>query len=115
MVRQELTRLKKPTKLIVPTDYWPVTDAESQKVFDSFIAKIERYLGVSKTEMNLADSWKKSNSENTSETLEDYFKHVFEWSANPDQWNGFLKGFLEDYHEQYGKNAILHPQLRFKK
>lgn len=100
---------------MVPSDYWPVPHAESQKVFDAFISKVETYLNVSKTEINLADTWKKSNPEGSDEPLDEYFKHVFEWSANPDQWGGFLKGFLQEYREKFGREAVLHPQLRFKR
>ncbi|KAI0392156.1 amidase signature domain-containing protein [Xylariaceae sp. FL0594] len=107
---------KKPTKLLLPTDYWPVADAQSQERFEALISKIEDYLGVSQTSINLADTWLASNPVNTTEAFESYFENVFAWSANPDQWNGFLKGFLEDYWHMFGgREAILHPQLRFKR
>lgn len=83
---------KKPSKLLYPTDYWPIDDEETQRVYDAYIAKLERYLGVEKSEVNLAKTWQETNPVKTNKTLEDYFEHVFEWVANPDQWTGFFKG-----------------------
>ncbi|KAI4861594.1 putative glutamyl-tRNA amidotransferase subunit A [Hypoxylon rubiginosum] len=106
---------KKPTKLLVPSDYWPVAHTASQNTFNSLVNRIEKYLGIGRTTIDLAQIWKDSNPENTDESFEEYFNNVFAWSASPDQWNGFLKGFLDEYHAKFGKAAILHPQLRFKR
>ncbi|KAI6091685.1 putative glutamyl-tRNA amidotransferase subunit A [Hypoxylon rubiginosum] len=106
---------KKPTRLLVPSDYWPVSDMTSQSKFDSLVNRIEKYLGIKRTTIKLAQAWKDSNYEGTDESIEDYFHNVFAWSASPDQWNGFLKGFLDEYQSKFGKAAILHPQVRFKR
>lgn len=36
-------------------------------------------------------------------------------AANPDQWTGFFKEFMEDYEREMGKPPVLNPQLRFKR
>lgn len=87
----------------------------SQSKFDSLVNRIEKYLGIKRTTIKLAQAWKDSNYEGTDESIEDYFHNVFAWSASPDQWNGFLKGFLDEYQSKFGKAAILHPQVRFKR
>jgi hypothetical protein len=107
--------LKKPTKILYPTDYWPVKHQESQTVFDNYIAKLEAYIGVKKTPINLENLWQETNSVQTDESLEDYFEHVFEWVANPDQWTGFFKAFNQEYEETFGHQPVLNPQLRFKR
>ncbi|KAF2642198.1 hypothetical protein P280DRAFT_396785 [Massarina eburnea CBS 473.64] len=106
---------QKPTKLVYPTDYWPVSDSTSQKVFEDYVQKMERYLGVERTSINLGELWKKTNPVGTDECLEDYLEHVFEWVANPDQWTTFLKDFLEEYEAYYGHSPALNPQLQFKR
>ncbi|OHE96222.1 glutamyl-tRNA(Gln) amidotransferase [Colletotrichum orchidophilum] len=106
---------KKPTRILYPTDYWPVSDENSQKVFDKFIARLESFLGVQRTHINLARLWKETNPEGVETPLNEYFNHVFEWSANPDQWTGFFKEFVEEYEKKNGKPPVLNPQLRFKK
>jgi hypothetical protein len=105
---------KKPTRLLYPTDYWPVQDDASQKVFSAFIARLESFLGIKRTLVNFEDIWAKTRPEGEYKTLEQHFNQVFEWGANPDQWNYFLKDFLEDYQAKFGKPPVLNPQIRFK-
>ncbi|KUJ13957.1 putative glutamyl-tRNA amidotransferase subunit A [Mollisia scopiformis] len=96
---------KKVTKILYPVDYWPVKHEESQAVFEKFI----------ETRVNLEEVWQKTNPVQTNLCLSEYFEHVFEWVANPDQWTGFMKGFLEDYRTTFGKAAVVNPQLQFKR
>ncbi|KAF2489454.1 putative glutamyl-tRNA amidotransferase subunit A [Lophium mytilinum] len=111
----EKVRMQKPTKLLYPTDYWPVQDSKSQTVFEEYIQKLEKFLDVERTPVDLGKLWKESNPAETDESLEDYLNHVFEWVANPDQWTHFLKGFIEEYESSYGHKPYLNPQLQFKR
>ncbi|CAG9984813.1 unnamed protein product [Clonostachys byssicola] len=99
-----------PTKLIYPTDYWPVKDEPSQKLFEAFITKVEDFLGVKRTRISLADLWNESRPAYTDESIVQYLKHAFEWSANRDQWLGLLKPFIQDYTDKMGKPPVLNPQ-----
>ncbi|PKK51861.1 hypothetical protein CI102_5878 [Trichoderma harzianum] len=105
---------EKPTKLIYLTDYWPVNHEESQMVMESFIVRVEKFLGVNRTNINLADTWKRTRPEGADESISRYFHHAFDWSANRDQWTGLLKPFIEEYTDKMGKPPILNPQVRFK-
>ncbi|CAH0020772.1 unnamed protein product [Clonostachys rhizophaga] len=105
---------KNPTKLICPTDYWPVKDEPSQKLFEAFITKVEDFLEVTCTRISLADLWNESRPADTDESIDQYLNHAFEWSANRDQWLGLLKPFLQDYTDKMGKPPVLNPQVRFK-
>jgi len=71
-------------------------------------------LGVKRTPISLRDTWAQHRPAQTTETFEEYFAHVFEWAANPDQWTGLLRGVLSDYESRFGKLPVLNPQLRFK-
>ncbi|CAH0051726.1 unnamed protein product [Clonostachys solani] len=105
---------KNPTKLIYPTDYWPVKDEPSEKLFEAFITQVEDFLGVKRTRISLADLWNESRPADTDETIDQYLNHAFEWSANRDQWLGLLKPFIQDYTDKMGKPPVLNPQVRFK-
>ncbi|QYT05271.1 Amidase domain-containing protein [Trichoderma simmonsii] len=105
---------EKPTKLIYLTDYWPVNHEESQMVMESFIVRVEKFLGVNRTNINLADTWKRTHPEGADESISRYFHHAFDWSANRDQWTGLLNPFIEEYTDRMGKPPILNPQVRFK-
>ncbi|KAG9185837.1 hypothetical protein G6011_07168 [Alternaria panax] len=73
---------------------------------------------ISKANKKLPSTSKSSggarNRSKLDEKLEEYLAHVFEWAANPDQWNDFLKGFLDEYEGAYGHKPILNPQVQFK-
>ncbi|KAL7901886.1 amidase signature domain-containing protein [Trichoderma sp. SZMC 28014] len=104
----------KPNKLICLTDYWPVNHEESQRVMERFITRVENFLGVTRTNMNLADKWKETRPEGTDESISKYFYHAFDWSANRDQWTGLLQPFIKEYTNKMGKPPALNPQVRFK-
>ncbi|KAI0111137.1 putative glutamyl-tRNA amidotransferase subunit A [Nemania sp. FL0031] len=104
----------KPTKLIYPTDYWQVDDEASQQAFESFITRIENFLGVKRTEISIADMWKETRPEGADESIAKYFHYVFDWSANRDQWTGLFQPFIEDFTQKMGKAPVLNPQIRFK-
>lgn len=106
---------QKPMKLLYPTDYWPVADEASQEVFDKFISRLEHFLEVKRTSVSLEKLWLRTNPDGLNTTLEEYFRHTFEWGANPDQWTGFFKDFVEKYEAKMGQPPVLNPQLRFKK
>jgi len=75
---------------------------------------LEKFLNIEKTTVNLEELWQSTKPIKTNENLEEYLSHVFEWGANPDQWNHFLKGFLDEYEGMHGHKPILNPQLQFK-
>ncbi|CZR60710.1 uncharacterized protein PAC_10606 [Phialocephala subalpina] len=80
-----------------------------------FVARLESHLGVERTRVNLEEVWQKTNPVQTDLSLSEYFEHVFEWVANPEQRTGFIKEFLEDYRTTFEKAAVVNPQLQFKR
>ncbi|UKZ65400.1 uncharacterized protein TrAtP1_006593 [Trichoderma atroviride] len=105
---------EKPNKLICLADYWPVEHEESQRVMENFIKRVESFLGVNRTNINLADTWTRTRPEGTDESISKYFHHAFDWSANRDQWTGLLQPFIKEYTHKMGKPPVLNPQVRFK-
>lgn len=100
--------------LICPSDYWPVQDEASQEVFETFIVRVENFLGIKRTNIHLADTWEKHRPNGVDESLSEYMHSAFAWSANRDQWLGLLKPFIDEYTEKMGKPPVLNPQIRFK-
>ncbi|PON28475.1 hypothetical protein TGAM01_v202969 [Trichoderma gamsii] len=105
---------EKPNKLICLTDYWPINHEESQRVMENFVMRVENFLRVNRTNINLAETWKRTRPEGTDESISKYFHHAFDWSANLDQWTGLLQPFITEYTDKMGKPPILNPQVRFK-
>ncbi|KAK4230165.1 glutamyl-tRNA amidotransferase [Podospora fimiseda] len=108
-------KAKKSERLLYPTEYWPVSDPESQRVFETFISRLENYLGIEREPISIEDLWSKTRPKEITETLSDYLEHGFEWAADPDQWTGFLQEFVKDYENKTGKPPALNPQVRFKR
>jgi hypothetical protein len=75
---------------------------------------LEKFLDIENTPVNLEELWQSTKPIKTDEKLEEYLAHVFEWAANPDQWNNSLKDFLHEYEGTYGHKPVLNPQLQFK-
>ncbi|EFX03136.1 glutamyl-tRNA amidotransferase subunit [Grosmannia clavigera kw1407] len=84
-------------------------------VFDKYISRLETFLGIVRSTIDLGTLWLETNPEGVDTPLDEYFAHVFDWAANPDQWSGFLKDFVESYEAKEGKLPVLNPQLRFKR
>jgi len=106
---------KKPTKILYPTDYWAIDHEESEALFEQYVAKLESYLGVKRTQVSLEEVWQTTKPLETELSLSEYFEHVFKWSANPDQLTGFMRDFLGDYKSTFERAAVLNPQLQFKR
>jgi hypothetical protein len=110
-----LTARQKPTRILYPIEYWPTGDTRDQAVLENAIQKLENFLGVERTSISPEEIWRATKPIKENITLEAYFEHVFEWAANPDQWNNVLKPFLAEYKEVYGYEPVLNPQLQFKR
>ncbi|KAK4183592.1 putative amidotransferase subunit A [Podospora australis] len=86
--------VQKPTKILYPSDYWPVQNGPSQELFDAFIGRPEDYLGVKRTALSLEKLWEQHRPDGI--------------------WNGLFRDFLPEYEARFGKPPVLNPQLRFK-
>lgn len=67
------------TRLLYPTDFFPLPDPEHQKLFESFIENLEAYLGVKRVEVNLAQLWMDKShyeSESGGLPLQEYMNKV---------------------------------------
>lgn len=46
-----------PTEILYPADFYPVANTAQQAIIDEYVALLEDFLGVKKTEMSIADRW----------------------------------------------------------
>lgn len=54
------TGKKFPTKLIYPTDWFPYKVESQQAINEAYLSALEKTLGIRRTEVNLADEWKRT-------------------------------------------------------
>ncbi|CAG8226063.1 unnamed protein product [Penicillium salamii] len=106
---------KKPSTILYPVEYWPKTTTEHDAVLESFIVKMEQYIGFQRTWISIEEIWAETKPVTENTTLEKYLEHVFEWAANPPQWKDLLYPFITQYKETYGRDPALNPQLQFKR
>lgn len=106
---------QKPSTILYPVEYWPKTTTEHDAVLESFIVKMEQYLGFQRTWISIEEIWAETKPVTENTTLEKYLEHVFEWAANPPQWKDLLYPFITQYKETYGRDPALNPQLQFKR
>lgn len=69
---QDQDSTQKPSKLLYPTEYWPAKDGVSPKVFEDFISRLEKYLGVQRTKVSLEQTWQKHRPAGVIESLSEY-------------------------------------------
>ncbi|KAJ5113150.1 amidase [Penicillium angulare] len=104
---------EKPTRLVYLSEYWPVEDTESSVIFERSIEKLERALGIKRTELSLGKLWSETNPVGTSLSIDDYFKKTFVTASAPDQWD-MLKKFHLEFQNAFGHAPPLNPQLQWK-
>lgn len=67
------------TRILYPTDFFPLPNPGHQELLESFIEKLESYLGIKRVEVNLAQLWMdKSPFESNALTLplQEYMEKV---------------------------------------
>jgi hypothetical protein len=66
-----------PKTILYPKDYLPMTNAAQIAVIESFIRDLEVELGVKRTEVSVAEEWKKSRPVDVKEDgVAEYLKEV---------------------------------------
>jgi len=90
-----------------------VEHSESQTVFENFITKLESFLGVKKTEVNLAELWRQSNPVKSKLSLSEYFHNTLPYVYALDQFK-FYENFAREYTEAFGAKPYFNPQGQFR-
>ncbi len=68
--------LQKPTRILYPTDFFPMPNGPQQAVQEEFLTALENYLNVKHTPISLAQEWALNGPAERSTPLGDYLKKV---------------------------------------
>lgn len=64
-------------KLLYPTDWFPMSNPDQQKMVDRFVAAVEAVLDVKSTRISLEEEWSSSGPENLrNNSLEQFLDKV---------------------------------------
>lgn len=101
----------KVTKIIYPTDWFPMANEAQQRMQDEFLTILEEYTGVKHTKVSLTDLWSSTApEEHRKTTLSDYLKTS---SAHPFYYDGYhvFDDFRAEYQEKFGKKPFVSPHV----
>ncbi|KAF2645931.1 amidase signature enzyme [Massarina eburnea CBS 473.64] len=105
---------KLPKKLLYPTDWFPYQSEEQQALTDEFVKAMEEYLGLQRTEICIAEEWKKTAPESLRDIpISDYLKNSAFWPLYYDSYHNYDQ-FRADYREKFGKEAYVSPSQAWK-
>ncbi|KAJ8131951.1 hypothetical protein O1611_g1673 [Lasiodiplodia mahajangana] len=107
------TEFRVPKKLLYPSDYWDSWLSNRQRdILESFVQKLERFLGVERTPINLAKKWiNESPAGNHRTPIEDYLKDTFMnllWRGYHDEY----QMFRDDHQKKFGHPPYVHPVIQ---
>jgi len=84
------------------------------KLIDSFVEDLEGFLGVQRTNISLADMWRRSCPDSTKGIeLSNYLATAATLPYYKDAC-GLLKTFVDGYKEKFGKTPFFHRALRWR-
>ncbi|KAI1151056.1 amidase signature domain-containing protein [Nemania diffusa] len=109
----ERMKFRLPGKLLYPRDYWDpwMSNAQSHTL-ERFVQELEKFLGVERTTINLADKWIHDNPEDSNRMpIEEYLNDTFMnllWKGYYDEY----QMFQNDYMAKFGNPPCVHPVIQ---
>ncbi|RDW58283.1 hypothetical protein BP5796_12213 [Coleophoma crateriformis] len=98
-----------PTKLIVPSNLWPVTNNASQAVFSSWISKLSTFLNATIETTSIGDAWNATANKPGTE----FFSYMQQVAFNLNWKNQIAKvisPFQKDYANKFeGRQPFINP------
>ncbi|KAK4446469.1 amidase signature enzyme [Podospora aff. communis PSN243] len=105
---------KYPKRILYPTDFLPYTEEPVQAIVEEFTVQLEKYLGVSRETINIAEIWDKNPPpEGKGKTIKEFLDKTGFYPFYYDGYN-VNKQFLEDHRTKYGKDVYFGPYMRWK-
>nr|ODN88537.1 hypothetical protein L204_06392 [Cryptococcus depauperatus CBS 7855] len=97
-----------PTRILYPTDWFPVNDVRQQRMNDAFVKALEDLLGVTHTKISLTEEWTKSCPEDLCE------KSLYDLEAMAvvlNRYDGYhnFDEFRSQYRERFHKEPYASP------
>ncbi|KAI1365982.1 amidase signature enzyme [Xylaria arbuscula] len=104
--------LGKPTTLLYPTDYFPFPEPHAQGALDQFVERLESYLGIKRTVININEMWMKQNPDSRGRALDDYLNNTVSDILTSDSYHSHA-GFVRSYREAVGRDPFISPLVRW--
>ncbi|KAF2658829.1 amidase signature enzyme [Lophiostoma macrostomum CBS 122681] len=100
---------KKPTRLIYPSDWYPLPNRAQQVMTGAFMKVVEDYLGIEHVEISLLDEWTKTGPEDLRDLTLIAFLAMSAYTVNG--WYGYhtFDDFRRDYPLKFGKKPYVSP------
>lgn len=125
---------KRPTKLLYPVDYWSQWPDNSIKdAMEASVTKLESFLGIKRSVINLADRWLEDDPAGNGLALRSYLQDVREIPFHNHPvvraadhlyfqtfmnllWKGYYDHFLKfrrDFESKYFHPPYVHPVIQY--
>ncbi|OTA54709.1 putative amidase [Hypoxylon sp. EC38] len=103
-----------PPKILYPTDFFPHSNPDQQRLVESFVDDLESLLSTQKIEFSIAERWKECPPpEAEGKGIKEYINKTAYYPFYYDGYNEFQQ-FREDYKKKYGKPVYVGPYMRWK-
>ncbi|KAF3767012.1 hypothetical protein M406DRAFT_106416 [Cryphonectria parasitica EP155] len=103
-----------PRKLILPADFFPLTDTEHQRLFDQFVGILETYIGVERVTVNLTQIWEENppvHPHGAGQSLHEFMKKAPTLSLCYDYYH-VSEQFRCGYREEFGREPFVEASPR---
>ncbi|GAP92178.1 putative amidase [Rosellinia necatrix] len=100
--RSTTGRIIKPRSLLIPIDWFPMSNVEQQRIVDSFVNILEAYLQIPTMKISLEEEWSRSGpADLRSKTLEQFLDKSIYW---PNYYDGYhsYDTFRQEFQRKYG-------------
>ncbi|KAM7205138.1 amidase [Naviculisporaceae sp. PSN 640] len=114
MLRPVPKDIKESVKILYPSDYLPTPNAAQTELIDKFVSGLEQALSVRKTEISLAEQWKKDTPDGPEHgDIAVYLEKAGIYPFYHDQYYNSAD-FREKYKEKFGKPPFVHRALHWQ-
>ncbi|EPS36390.1 hypothetical protein H072_10096 [Dactylellina haptotyla CBS 200.50] len=106
-------KFKKPSKLLYVPKWLKNAKGESpapevDEIFENFVQKLEGYLGMKRTMVDVEERWEKADPSSKGISFEDYFRCTYEHVQGPFSYK-YQSEWTKEYAKQHGKAPWLPP------
>ncbi|CVK99416.1 related to D-mandelate dehydrogenase [Fusarium mangiferae] len=103
-----------PSKILYPSEFYPLADKEQQALTDEFVKVLEDFLDVKKTPFSFVEEWEKNPPRDAGGLpLLKYTEKSAFWSLCYDYYHGFDK-FRDGYKARFGRNPFVSSVVQFR-
>ncbi|KAJ5698616.1 hypothetical protein N7462_000621 [Penicillium macrosclerotiorum] len=76
---------QKPRMILYPVEFWPKGIDKNHDLLETFIVKLEKYLGIERTPVSLEELWNATKPIKSEIALQDYMADLMKWNEGNDQ------------------------------